>query len=630
MTEGFGAAPTFVGRVASVRGGAVRVRLMGLPKTLVLVEGESYRIGQLGAFMRIPLGYTSLYGVCTQVGADAAPPPIPEDVQPPTALFEESDPVDYRWLTIALFGEAVGGHFDRGVGQYPTVGDEVHLVTPEHLEVIYRGQGDGDSIVVGRIASSAGLPGRLQLSTLVSRHSTIVGSTGAGKSNLVATVLEELSSGDLPSSRTLVIDAHGEYATAVGSLGRVIHTGASVPEGAKVLRVPFWALPFNELLDLAMGDMQPHAAEALRDRVAAMKRQAAKHLNDPPPLETITADTPVPFSIRQLWFELEHNQRETYNQSNPQDDETRCKPNDEGDAALLRPPVYPAANLGSKAPFLSKARLPIGRQLDLLHTRLRDSRFDFMFDSADPLHPDLDGRIEADLDALLAEWIGGDEPITVLDVSGLPPDVLGTVVGTMLRLIYDALFWAMELPVGGRKQPLLIVLEEAHRFLPRDGDTPTHRVVSRIAKEGRKYGVGLMVVTQRPSDIDSAVLSQCGTMIALRVTNGADRAAVAGMVPDDLGGLVELLPALRTGEALILGDALQVPSRIRIRKARHKPVGEDPSLPDAWRQEARPDPAGYAMAVKNWRAQSTSANVAIQARPQGTSNAESDGLQQSD
>ena len=125
------------------------------------------------------------------------------------------------------------------------MGDEVHLVTPEHLEVIYRGQGDGDSIVIGRIASSAGLPGRLQLSTLVSRHCSIIGSTGAGKSNLVATVLEELSSGSTPAhSRTLVIDAHGEYATAVGERGRVIHTGATVPErcqgsSSTVLGAPF-------------------------------------------------------------------------------------------------------------------------------------------------------------------------------------------------------------------------------------------------------------------------------------------------------------------------------------------------------------------------------------------------------
>lgn len=614
MLESRGLLSTFIGRVASVRGGVVRVRLQGLPTTLVMVAGESYRVGQIGAFLRIPLGYTHLYAVCTQVGADAAPPLPAEFPAPLPAPDEDAANDSYRWMTVTLFGEAIGGHFDRGVGQYPTVGDEVHLVTSRDLEVIY---GDPDSreddaIVVGRIASSAGLPARLQLSNLVSRHSCVVGSTGAGKSNFVAVVLEELCSESFPTARTLVIDPHGEYASVVGDRATVIYTGATVPTDAKRLRVPYWALPFDELLALTMGEMQPHATETLRDRIADMKRKAARHLADPPPQEAITADTPVPFSIRQLWFDLEHDQRVTYEKSEPQNDETKCKPEDVGDPNTLRPPTYPPISLGSKAPYLAKRRLPIGRQLDLLHSRLRDGRFAFMFDPDDPLHPDLEGKVTADLDALLVEWIGSQQPVTVLDVSGLPPEVLGTVVGTMLRLIYDALFWAMELPVGGRQQPLLVVLDEAHRFLPQDGDTPAHTVVSRIAKEGRKYGVGLMVVTQRPSDVDLAILSQCGTMIALRVTNGKDRSAVSSAIPDDLGDLTELLPALRTGEMLVLGDALQIPSRIRVRKARSKPVGEDAALPDAWRGEDRPEPALYAAAVKNWRSQSTSAAGAPQ------------------
>lgn len=610
MHDGRGLPPTFVGRVASVRGGIIRVRLQALPTTLILVGGESYRVGQIGAFVRIPLGYTHLYAVCTQVGADAAPT-LPSETPAPIPAPDEESPNDsYRWMTVTLFGEAVGGHFDRGVGQYPTVGDEVHLVTSRDLKIIYdepKG-GGSDSIDVGQIASSAGIPARLRLSNLVSRHSCVVGSTGAGKSNFVAVVLEELCSKRFPTARTLVIDPHGEYASAVVDHATVIHTGVAIPDGAKHLRVPYWALPFDELLDLALGDMQPHAAEALRDRVAAMKREAALHLADPPPQEAITADTPVPFSIRQLWFELEHDQRVTYEKSEPQNDETKCKPDDEGDPVTLRPPSYPPISLGSKAPYLAKRRLPIGRQLDLLHSRLRDARFAFMFDPDDPLHPDLEGRVEADLDSLLAEWIGGLHTMTVLDVSGLPPEVLGTVVGTMLRLIYDALFWAMELPVGGRRQPLLVVLDEAHRFLPAKGATPAHAVISRIAKEGRKYGVGLMVVTQRPSDVDPAVLSQCGTMIALRVTNSTDRGAVSGMIPDDLGDLAELLPGLRTGEALALGEALQIPSRIRIRMARPKAIGEDAPLPSAWQRGERPDPGMYAAAVKNWRAQSTSAS----------------------
>ena len=578
-----------------------------MPTTLVMVAGESYRVGQIGAFLRIPLGYTHLYGVCTQVGADAAPP-VPVELPAPLPAPDEGvAPDGYRWLTLALFGESVGNQFDRGIGQYPTVGDEVHLVTGEDLELIYSGRSADDSITVGRIAGSAALPARLQLSTLVSRHSCVVGSTGAGKSNLVAVVLEEVTNGKLPSARTLVIDPHGEYAKSVGDSAHVIKTGVDEGPGTARLRIPFWALPFDELIEMTMGEMQPNAHERLRDRVADMKRSAASKLDDPPAQETITADSPVPFSIRQLWFDLETDQHVTYEKSDPQNADTACTPDDPGDAATLRPPRYPPVSLGSAAPFQNKKRLPIGRQVDLLHMRLSDSRFAFMFDPEDPLHPDLDGMVKADLASVLTEWIGSRKPVTVLDVSGLPPEVLGTVVGSMLRIVYDALFWAMNLPVGGRKQPLLIVLDEAHRFLPPDGETSAHRVVSRIAKEGRKYGVGLMVVTQRPSDIDSGVLSQCGTMVALRVTNGKDRSAVSGTIPDDLGDLTALLPSLRTGEALVLGEALHVPSRIRIRKALHKPVGRDPLLPDGWQQPEPPNPDQYAAAVRNWRAQSTTA-----------------------
>lgn len=573
-----------------------------------MVEGQSYRVGQIGAFLRIPLGYTHLYGVCTQVGADAAPP-APHDL-PPTlpAPDEELAPEGYRWLTLSLFGESVGGHFDRGVGQYPTVGDQVHLVTPRDLGMIYRGRTDDDAIIIGRVADSAALPARLQLSTLVSRHTSIVGSTGSGKSNLVAVILESLTDGDFPSARTLIIDPHGEYGSVVSDAGKVIYTGARTDDSKPRLSVPFWALPFDELVHMTMGEMQPHTLEALRDRVASMKREATKHLADPPPIEMITADSPIPFSIRQLWFELEQDQRVTYKESQRQDESTQYPPDDPGDAATLRPPVYPAATATNTAPYLSRRRLQIGRQVDLLHSRLTDNRFTFMFDPDDPLHPDLRGKVRADIDSLLVNWIGGPQTVTVLDVSGLPAEVLGSVVGTMLRLIYDALFWAMDLPVGGRRQPLLLILDEAHRFLPRGDSTPAHRIVSRIAKEGRKYGVGLMVVTQRPSDIDPAILSQCGTMISLRVTNGGDRNAVTASIPDDLDGLAALLPSLRTGEALVLGDALHVPSRIRVRKARRKPVGDDPELPSAWRKRQRPPHHLYKAAVRNWRSQSTTAS----------------------
>lgn len=210
---------------------------------------------------------------------------------------------------------------------------------------------------------------------------------------------------------------------------------------------------------------------------------------------------------------------------------------------------------------------------------------------------------------MVRDWVGHDKPITIFDVSALPSAVLPTIVGTMLRVVYDMLFWAQDLPIGGRQQPLLAVLDEAHRFVPEGETTSAHRTLSIIAKEGRKYGTGLMLVTQRPSEIDSAVLSQCGSIIALRLTNSADRNKVSAAVPDDLGGLIEQLPSLRTGEGVFLGEVMPIPSRVRIRKARKKPVGDDPRLPDVWQIGERPDGLLYARALANWRAQSTSAEA---------------------
>jgi hypothetical protein len=198
--------------------------------------------------------------------------------------------------------------------------------------------------------------------------------------------------------------------------------------------------------------------------------------------------------------------------------------------------------------------------------------------------------------------VGHDKSITVLDVSGLPSEVLSTIVGTLIRIVYDMLFWAFDLPISGRNQPLLIVLEEAHIFLPEGGDSAAHRTISRIAKEGRKYGIGLSVVTQRPVEIESTVLSQCGTMIALRLTNSADRAKVEAAMPDDLGALSGMLPALRTGEGMVLGEAMPIPSRIQFFKARKRPRGDDPEMPQSWRKE-RPDGAHYESALSNWRHQ---------------------------
>jgi DNA helicase HerA-like ATPase len=207
------------------------------------------------------------------------------------------------------------------------------------------------------------------------------------------------------------------------------------------------------------------------------------------------------------------------------------------------------------------------------------------------------------LDELVASWIGNGEPLTVLDVSDLPSDVANNVVGLLIRIVFDTLFWAGGSPVGGRQQPLLIVMDEAHRFLPEGRDSSTHRILNRVAKEGRKYGVGLNVVTQRPSEIDATILSQCGTMVALRTTNPSDRSRVAAAFPDDLGSLVDLLPSLRTGEALLVGEAMFVPSRVRVKLSGSPAASTDPDVAARWRLPQEQHREAYRAALLSWRNQ---------------------------
>jgi uncharacterized protein len=615
--------PTYIGQVASVTGAVIRVRLReDMPSTLVMIGGESYRVGQIGGFFRVPLGYTNLYAVCTQIGADAAPPGSAEGSF--GAALEDDMQLHlsgYRWMTIVLFGEALGGEFERGIGQYPTVGDEVHLVTNDDLKVIYGwAKGKKGTISVGRIAAASGISADISVAGLVSRHSAIVGSTGAGKSNLVTVLLETVSDGSLPNARAIVIDPHGEYASALGDRARVFRIRPNEAAGERHLWVPFWALPFIELQQLTLGGLQPNHEAAIRDEVLDMKVAAAAHLAVPPPPETLTADSPVPFSIKKLWYELDKFERVTFPVNAPQTDANENAPEQTGDANLLRSDRYPAASPYNQAPYKNQKKRNLDRQLDLMRSRLKDARFSFLFSPGGGYEPDLNGEVQNDLNTLVRDWVGHDKPITIFDVSGLPSEVLPTIVGTMLRIVYDMLFWAQDLPIGGRQQPLLVVLDEAHRFVPEGVDTPAHRTLSMIAKEGRKYGTGLMLVTQRPSEIDSAILSQCGSMIALRLTNSADRAKVSAAVPDDLGGLVDQLPSLRTGEGVFLGEVMPIPSRVRVRKAKQKPVGDDPKLPDVWQAPDRPDGNLYTQALANWRAQSTSVEVEDNQDEEGEAN----------
>ena len=324
-----------------------------------------------------------------------------------------------------------------------------------------------------------------------------------------------------------------------------------------------------------------------------------------PELSAITADSPIPFNIKNFWFDLDDYERRTIQDRTTGELANKVQ---EGNADELISNIYPPPGAANNPPFTAQTR-GITRQLELLKNRLKDSRYDFLFKPGNDFTPDVDGKINHDLNTLVASWVGHDKQISVFDVSGLPSDITSTIVGTILQIIYDILFWAGDLSISGKNQPLLIILEEAHFYIPQSDIarySSVKKSVERIAKEGRKYGVGLFIITQRPVEIDSAVLSQCGTMFSLRLNNTADRSKVTSTMPDDLGNLAAMLPSLRIGEGLVMGEAMPIPSRILFKRAVNKPIGDDPNLADKWRLTDKPDVNNYKIALKNWRTQTFS------------------------
>jgi hypothetical protein len=580
--------------VSAVSGASITVKLAeSLASGLAIIDGHTYRVGQVGSFVRIPLGYQDLFGVVAEVGATAAPATVP---------IQEIE--SGRWMRVELAGEAIGDRFERGLSQHPNIDDTVHIVTERDLRRIYGGAED-DQIKIGTLSSAENITVRLSLDALVTRHSAILGSTGSGKSTTVASLLrsivQPIDGSGSPGARILLLDVHGEYAAALGDVAKIF--SATPQPGEEPLFVPFWALEAGELLDFVAGDLGDNHLIAFTDKIQELKEQRIAH-GALPGLDpkSLTVDSPVPFSLRRLWHELIDFETMTF--IGPQRDQPALE--DPGDPNSLTPPIYTPHAMGASGPFLNQAAKGIRRPLNLLRSRMLDRRFDFILHPG-PWEPNLQGATAQDLDTLIEGWLGHDRPLTVLDLSGVPSPVLVRLIGSILRIIYEALYWSREKTEGGVLRPLLVVMEEAHRYVSPESGNVAAEMVKRIAKEGRKYGVGAMLVSQRPAEIDETVLSQCGTLIALRLSNPTDRARVKGALPDNLSGLMDLLPVLRTGEAIIAGEAARLPVRCRVFLPRqdHLPKSCDPAVSEAWRNRRVAE--GYDRVVASWRAQRTTA-----------------------
>ena len=604
---------TFLGTVQDVQGATISIALDNdTISGLVFIDGHGYRIGQVGSFVRIPIGFSDLFGVVSQVGAGAVP-----------EALAGVEPYGRRWLRVQLIGESEGSKgFSRGISQYPTINDEVHLVTEQDLSQVY-GRPDAPNFVrIGNIASAESIPALIDIDRLVTRHSAVLGATGAGKSTTVVNLLVSLTDPQqFPSARVIVMDIHGEYHSALSDRATVFRVGSS-GDDVEQLYVPYWAMNFDELINVTpFQGVKDIDRTALVEKIKELKLSSLNaHQRNGVTPDTMTVDTPIPFSIHRLWYEMYRLICSTHTaQGVNQSANTEAIEKDSdsqrvmGDIMRVEPPKYrPITSGGSNRVFLSGSSLNMRREVLATESLLRDTRYDFLFRPGPWCpHPDLenlDAQPARDLGDLLRLWIGGERPVTILDLSGIPTSILMSLIGVILRILFDALFWSRHLPEGGRARPLLVVLEEAHAYLGSKDGGAASASARRIVKEGRKYGLGAMVVSQRPSEIDSTILSQCGTMFAMRLPNTGDRSQVTGTVSDNLEGLFNMLPALRTGEAIAVGEAVHLPLRVLVDapEKKRRPDSGDPRLYDSggqsgWNSCGRKD--DYDHVVEKWRSE---------------------------
>ena len=575
--------PTRIGRVRHVLGAQVTVALDDdLAGVAPIYRGQLQQVGQIGSLVRIPQGLVDLIGQVSLVGIAEL-----SGSAPPVDVVQTGE----RWLQVQLLGEVrqASGRLERGIGSYPGLDDPVHFATVADLEAVFPPAGS-DHLQVGRLSASDQIGLSLKASRLITRHSAIVGSTGSGKTSAVSSLLQSFARQGWGAANIVVIDPHGEYSLALADEASVLSVMGEKPGDG--LQVPFWALPALDILELFSG---VSGGTGVRSRFEELVLQGRREFAEEAEWlvlapEAVTADTPVPFDLRNVWHTLDWENRETRDVKT--DPGTACS-EDDGDSASLTPASFRPYGAGGSAPYKGPLHGAYGNVPELLRLGLADPRLSFFQEPAG-------GSAGPDpLVGAITSWLGRDKPVSVLDFSGVPARAGELAVGVVLGLLFEV---AVRTPQGesgiGRPRPVLVVLEEAHRYLGTGAADQASVAANRLAREGRKYGVGLMLVTQRPSELPDTALSQCGTLISLRLTNSTDQARIGAALPDEVAGLAQILPSLRTGEAIISGEAVTLPSRVLLDPPDPWPQAEDASLA-SWRRDATvPD---LVDALAGWR-----------------------------
>ncbi len=570
-----------IGSVFEVAGSEIKIALSkSISELTRSYSGRVYDIGQIGSILKLHMGRRLIFATVRllrlQTDEEIAAL-TPSQSSGPTS--QERRVIEADLLGEALFNSADDKlSFQRGVSTYPLPLQPVHLLTKSEGERLFksvernRGNGVDQYVPIGNYVGATKTECRANIDRLFGHHSAILGSTGSGKSSAVAavlhSVLDHLGSEEAPAHPSIIlIDPHGEYSAAFEDRAQVYRAYDALGLDGQIepsnLQLPYWLLSSDELRSLVIGKTEFEATSQANVVYKALTHarlvqagfaQSAlvdyarpdseeKHLEDPVPINGATdeviaefdRDKPRPFTMEEFEGHIRNRQAKRAGKKSTDDWE----------------PVT--------ASTFEKDFSSILRKLRVLTS---DPRVRFMMSEYDPNGTTL-AQILAQLVNIEAN---NDRPLKIIDISGLPNEVAGPLTGAIGRLLFQ--YKLHQTREERESNPVLLVCEEAHRYVPERGAAQyevAQTAIRRIAREGRKYGLGLMLVSQRPADIEGTVISQCNSWIVLRLGNAADQMQVSKFLPDSLTGMTKMLSSLPRQEALFVGEAAAIPSRIKLR-----------------------------------------------------------------
>ena len=555
---------TQIGHVVDVQGDLLIATLIEddqgqLPT--VTIGDEDVTVGQLGSYVAVKQNTVHLIAIVTRMTEQEAlaAPTIQTPGDEPARL-----PFAKRIARLTPVGSIIeNGQFERGVAQYPTTGAEVHAIGSADVTKMFD-RFQSKRLAVGTLSSHPSLNVCLDPTNLFGRHSAILGQTGSGKSWTVASLVQKTVA-VMPKAHIIILDLHGEYCWKRddGTQHFAFDNQIVRHVDARDLEIPYWLMTYAELCDLLI-DRTEYAAHNQTAFFRDTLRKLREKEQAPLALKRVTVDTPVYFSLDDLVAEVKAKNSEMVS--------------------------------GTRGPKRGEMFGVFDRFLVRLESRMNDVRYDFL------LKPTI-RTTSASLSALLRDFVGLGTPkvaVTVIDLSSVPFDVRPTVAAQIGRLAFEFNYWNPQY----REFPLLLMCEEAHAYIPRESESQfagSRKSMERIAKEGRKYGVGIAVVSQRPHEVSETVLAQCGTFICLRITNPSDQNYVRSLVPESEGDLISVLAGLGRGEALVLGEAVPLPTRLQFKKPQPTPNSDDVDFYDKWTNG--PDDVDVEAIVQRWRSQ---------------------------